>query len=165
MALLEKYSSSGNYQRMPHVLRYAIPLLFIANLQAQTAGLQPFTSDGCSMFPNGSSHQEELWLDCCQAHDAAYWAGGTLDQRDNADQTLRACVASKGETTISWLMLAGVNLGGSPFWPTSFRWGFGWPYLRGYQELSATEIRDVQKGWPTNIDLPAYLQPTQEPTP
>ena len=143
---------------MHHLRRSGLTLLLIFNLPAHAADLLPFTSDGCSMFPNGSIQQQDLWLDCCRAHDAAYWAGGTLDQRNSADLALRTCVASKGENTLSWLMLAGVNFGGSPFWPTTFRWGYGWPYSRGYQTLSSTDIRDIQEGWPKDIPLPAYLQ-------
>ena len=36
-------------------------------------------------------------------------------------------------------MLGGVRVGGSPYWPTQFRWGYGWPYPRGYQALSPDE--------------------------
>lgn len=28
------------------------------------------------------------------------------------------------------LMLAGVRVGGAPWWPTPFRWGYGWPWPR-----------------------------------
>ena len=37
------------------------------------------------------------------------------------------------------LMLAGVRVGGSPFWPTEFRWGYGWPWPRFYGPLDAEE--------------------------
>jgi len=36
-------------------------------------------------------------------------------------------------------MLAGVRVGGMPYLPTPYRWGYGWPYPRLYGELSATE--------------------------
>jgi hypothetical protein len=32
--------------------------------------------------------------------------------------------------------LAGVRVGGSPYFPTFYRWGYGWPYLRGYKAIS-----------------------------
>jgi hypothetical protein len=36
-------------------------------------------------------------------------------------------------------MYEGVRAGGSPWWPTRYRWAYGWPYGRGYQELSDEE--------------------------
>lgn len=120
--------------------------------------LKPFTTDGCSRFPEGTVSQQALWLDCCLAHDAAYWAGGTAQQREEADIELKRCVANKGEQQIAQLMLLGVRMGGSAFWPTAFRWGYGWPYLRGYQELDAMERQAIKHDWPVGVAMPAYLQ-------
>lgn len=36
-------------------------------------------------------------------------------------------------------MRAGVGLGGSPYFPTDFRWGYGWSYVRGYKALTDEE--------------------------
>jgi hypothetical protein len=41
-------------------------------------------------------------------------------------------------------MLAGVRVGGSPYFPTTYRWGYGWPYPRGYKPLSEEEIQEVK---------------------
>lgn len=101
--------------------------------------LDPFTSDGCSSFPDGTLKQRELWLSCCVAHDKAYWIGGTYQERLNADKELETCVAKVGEPEIAKLMLAGVRVGGSPYWPTTYRWGYGWDYPRGYKVLSTEE--------------------------
>ena len=107
--------------------------------------LQPFTTDGCSQFPNGTLKQQDLWLKFCIAHDRKYWAGGTYDERLTADRELRECVASVGEPAIAALMLAGVRVGGSPSWPTHFRWGYGWPYARGYRALTPEEREQARK--------------------
>ncbi|MBV1877320.1 MAG: hypothetical protein KUG79_06735 [Pseudomonadales bacterium] len=104
-----------------------------------------FTSDGCSSFPDGTLKQKDLWLTCCSAHDRAYWQGGTYDDRLQSDKALQACVQKVGEKEIALLMLAGVRVGGSPYLPTSFRWGYGWPYPRGYGELTAHELELVQQ--------------------
>ena len=45
---------------------------------------------------------------------------------------------------IAAIMLAGVRVGASPYWPTRFRWGYGWPYFRGYKPLSTSEKRAVK---------------------
>ena len=107
--------------------------------------LVPFTSDGCSSFPDGTFSQKKLWLSCCVAHDKAYWMGGTFEQRKQADEELQSCVHKVGEETIARLMLAGVRVGGSPYWPTSFRWGYGWSYGRGYQALTEEERQVAEK--------------------
>ena len=105
--------------------------------------LKPFTSDGCSAFPDGTFEQNTLWLSCCVSHDLAYWQGGTYQQRKDADIALKECVAKVGEKQIANLMLAGVRVGGSPFFPTTFRWGYGWPYPKLYGQLSKNEKEQV----------------------
>ena len=107
--------------------------------------LKPFTSDGCSSFPNGTPKQNDLWLACCIVHDKAYWAGGTYEERLAADRELRSCVTAVGEPEIALLMMDGVRVGGTPYLPTRFRWGFGWPYPRGYKALTAKERLQVKE--------------------
>lgn len=115
----------------------------LATDDAQTIALKPFLSDGCSAFPDGTPLQQTLWLECCTNHDLAYWQGGTQAQRSEADLALEACVSKVGEPQIARLMLAGVRVGGSPIWPTQFRWGYGWPYPRTYRELTTSEKAQV----------------------
>jgi hypothetical protein len=38
-----------------------------------------------------------------------------------------------------------VRVGGSPYWPTRFRWGYGWPWPRGYRALTPAERDQIQK--------------------
>ena len=116
-------------------------LFYCAGVQARE--LKPFTSDGCSAFPDGTFHQNELWLNCCVAHDYAYWKGGTYDERKEADEALNKCVSDVGEPEIATIMLAGVRVGGSPIWPTKFRWGYGWPYPRFYKKLTQEELEQI----------------------
>jgi len=127
-------------------------LLFICLLAVTSAAdpadsitIKPFTSDGCSAFPNGTFQHQQLWLACCTAHDYAYWQGGTYDERLAADNALKQCVAKVGEKQIADIMLAGVRVGGTPFLPTRFRWGYGWPYPRGYKALSEQEKQQIQQ--------------------
>lgn len=106
--------------------------------------LKPLTVDGCSVFPDGTLEHRSLWADCCIKHDIAYWQGGTCDDRREADKALKGCVAKVGEPEIAKIMLAGVRVGGTPYLPTSYRWGYGWPYLRGYKELTEEEKLEVK---------------------
>ena len=121
-------------------------LLLLAS--CQTTGnvrIQPFTTDGCSDFPDGTPAHKDLWHRCCVAHDLKYWAGGTFDERLQADLELRSCVSAVGEPAIAELMLAGVRVGGSPWWPSSFRWGYGWPYTNGYRALTQQQQEQVRE--------------------
>jgi hypothetical protein len=104
-----------------------------------------FTTDGCSSFPDGTIDQQTLWLSCCIQHDLAYWKGGSYEQRLESDQLLEQCVSEVGEPEIAKLMLAGVRVGGTPYLPTHFRWGYGWSYLRGYKILTDEEKLDVKQ--------------------
>ena len=125
-------------------MRIIIYLLFsLASVSVHAETIAPFTSDGCSIFPDGTFEQKELWLSCCTAHDYAYWQGGTYENRLIADVQLQQCVAKVGEPQIANLMLTGVRVGGSPYLPTSFRWGYGWSYPRFYQALTIEEKKQI----------------------
>jgi hypothetical protein len=126
---------------MEKLLYIAALLLLPAIVAAEEIDF--FTTDGCSAFPDGNIDQQTLWLGCCIQHDLAYWKGGTYEERLNSDQLLEQCVSKVGEPEIAKLMLAGVRVGGSPYFPTSFRWGYGWPYPRGYKMLSDNEKKQV----------------------
>jgi len=105
--------------------------------------LTPFKSDGCSIFPDGTIAVKDLWLDCCIEHDKAYWQGGTYKEKVTADENLKRCVINIGEPKIAALMKAGVDVGGSAYLPTPFRWGYGWGYSRGYKPLTAIELEKI----------------------
>lgn len=123
--------------------RFLLPLMLFPVLVLADAP-RPFESDGCSAFPDGTAHQNDLWLSCCVAHDYAYWKGGTYQERVAADKELASCVAAVGEPAIARLMLAGVRVGGTPYLPTRFRWGYGWPFPRGYKALTPQELTEVE---------------------
>lgn len=105
-----------------------------------SSSLAPFSSDGCSLFPDGSILTKEDWCECCFQHDIAYWRGGTAQEREQADLNLRQCVLAKsGDETLARLMYEGVRFGGSPYFYSWYRWGYCWPYDRKYQALSEKE--------------------------
>jgi len=110
----------------------------------QADALRPFVSDGCSAFPDGTLKLKALWLSCCRQHDLEYWKGGTHQQRLASDKALELCVANVGEPEVAKLMLLGVRVGGTPYLPTQFRWGYGWPYPRFYGALSEVERQQVE---------------------
>ncbi len=137
------YNFTNTLFRMK-IMRFSpIVLLVILSNTANAENIKPFTSDGCSAFPDGTTKDKKLWLACCKAHDYAYWQGGTYWQRLEADKALQQCVIEAGETSIANLMLAGVRFGGSPYIPSTFRWGYSWPYPRLYKALTADEIKQI----------------------
>lgn len=119
-------------------------MLFILPSVVFAQDLKPFTTDGCSVFPDGNIKHHSLWVNCCIRHDLAYWKGGTYDERNLADQTLKLCVANVGQSKIAAIMMAGVRVGGTPYLPTSYRWGYGWPFFRGYKSLTDDEKIEVK---------------------
>lgn len=122
-------------------------ILFLCHFNSAYSGelIKSFESDGCSVFPDGTLVYKESWLKCCIEHDKAYWQGGSYQQRQVADETLKFCVEKIGRPEIAKIMLNGVRVGGTPYLPTSFRWGYGWPYLRGYKVLTEQEKQQVLK--------------------
>lgn len=122
-----------------------ILLFLICAACASRPRLLPFATDGCSLFPDGPSENDELWLECCKKHDFKYWMGGPKADRLKADMELRDCVAAVGRPKTAKWMLRGVRAGGTPYLPTRFRWGYGWRYLRGYRALTEDEKKLIDK--------------------
>ena len=88
----------------------------------------PFTTDGCSAWP------DHTWSDCCVEHDIIYWCGGNAELRRRADGGLRDCVAQRGHPSVAEVMHFGVRLGGAPWLPFSWRWGYGWDWPYRYDD-------------------------------
>ena len=113
---------------------------------ASTHALSDFATDGCSLFPDGDAAVPTRWCDCCVSHDIAYWRGGTADERKSADEALRGCVLARtGRPALANAMVRGVRIGGMPMFPSSFRWGYGWNYGRGYQPLLPEEQQQADE--------------------
>jgi hypothetical protein len=124
-------------------------LLFFMTLSspcfAQEA-LSPFTTDGCSRFPDRSPLGKSDWCGCCVQHDLAYWRGGSAEARLWADNELSACVQrSSGNKALAGLMFNGVRAGGGPYFHTSYRWGYGWTFGKGYAALTPEEVALADK--------------------
>jgi len=108
------------------------------------SGLQPFSSDGCSLFPDASVISESDWCSCCFEHDLQYWRGGTSEERESSDRALRDCVLQKtGNEALATAMYHGVRAGGSPYFYSWYRWGYGWSFDRKYQALTPDESKSA----------------------
>src|SRR5690606_9265825 len=124
---------------------------------AQANTLKPFTTDGCSLFLDGPPGQPNLWRHCCVAHDLAYWQGGNKADRQRADAAILACVSAVEHPGIAQHMHANVRWGGSPYWFSNYRWGYGWNYFdgfwpRGYKLPSAAEQAQIDAQMPAALE-------------
>jgi protein tyrosine phosphatase (PTP) superfamily phosphohydrolase (DUF442 family) len=128
------------------VLLTLLVLSWLGPFDALAADPSPFTSDGCSLFPDGTIKDRTKWCDCCLEHDKAYWQGGTADERKNADKILRDCVLERTrDKNLAETMYLGVRAGGHPAFPAWYRWAYGWPYGRGYKPLTDSEKQQVRE--------------------
>ncbi|WP_341676767.1 hypothetical protein [Niveibacterium sp. SC-1] len=94
-----------------------------------------FTTDGCSMWPDGN------WQGCCVRHDEDYWCGGEDAAREASDGAFRQCVSEANSPVLAGFMYWGVRAGGAPMLPVPWRWGYGWEYGQG-QDVQAQRGRD-----------------------
>lgn len=130
--------------RFPNFPHHTVPVacIFVAVLSACSASdtLQPFSTDGCSLFPDRAPIGRADWCHCCIVHDLAYWRGGTSEIRLHADEELKACVhKASGSAILAQVVFVGVRAGGGPYLPMSYRWGYGWPFGRPYKQLTLEE--------------------------
>jgi hypothetical protein len=95
-----------------------------ATCQARRARVppRPFTTDGCTLTPDGT------WQRCCVEHDMVYWCGGRADERRDADETLRSCLASATDRARATIYYHGVRAAAAPWLPVPWRWAYGWPW-------------------------------------
>ena len=96
---------------------------------------EPFRTDGCSIWPDGM-FTGETWQACCVAHDITYWCGGSEQDRDDADDELGRCVGEHYKRWMGALMKPGVCVGGAPWIPAYWRWGYGHAYPAGYSDAT-----------------------------
>jgi hypothetical protein len=102
--------------------------------------LIPFVSDGCTNSPDGDFGDSIRWLGCCYVHDQRYYAGGTENDRLDADIELGHCIQRlSGSESLASIYFTAVRLAGGPERDTDYRWGSGWPYGRGYAPLTTQE--------------------------
>jgi hypothetical protein len=141
------------FMRAPGLLT----LLFIAST-SQASNLKPFATDGCSMWIDGTIEQPNLWRHCCVAHDLDYWQGGSEAQRKKSDENIQACVKAALGPGMANYMYSNVRWGGSPYWMSTYRWGYGWDYLdvlwpRGYKLPTPEEQAKIDQLLPAAHQL------------
>ncbi|MDB5105124.1 MAG: hypothetical protein JWP91_2813 [Fibrobacteres bacterium] len=140
-----------NRRRLRHLP--AVLVIILLSACSRHPRLSPFTTDGCSLFPDGDSQRGESWCECCVDHDYAYWKGGKDSERRAADSALGACVyRHTGDSVLADMVYAGTRAGGSGYFPTWYRWGYGWPYGA---EAVPDSVRQREIGRQPPMDLQA----------
>lgn len=115
-------------------------------LSDKPSTLNAFETDGCSAYPDGFPHtSENEWLHCCMAHDMKYWIGGTYEEKQQADAELGLCVSEATNDYHGPLMEFGVSIGGSAFFNTSWRWGYGWENPLLYGPLTSLQQEELNQ--------------------
>ena len=120
--------------------------------------LKPFTTDGCSLWVDGTPEHPNLWRHCCVAHDLDYWKGGSEAQRKQSDENIQACVKAAQGPGMADYMYKNVRWGGSPYWMNYYRWGYGWNYFdgtwpRGYKIPTSEEQQLIDQAMPAALQV------------
>src|SRR5665647_529188 len=134
-------------------LLISIFLLAAAITSVSAREIKPFTTDYCTGYFEGTRSHPGLWKDCCLEHDLYFWAGGSSQERNQADKRLRACVADKGTPIHARLIYWGVKLGSkSPIKIKGKHWGNGLSDSPTYLSLTPEQVRviegELNKGYP-----------------
>lgn len=132
-------------------------VLFIAHA-GHANELKPFTTDGCSLWIDGTLDQPNLWRHCCVAHDLDYWQGGSEEQRKKSDERIQTCVKEAQGSGMADYIYNNVRWGGSPYWVNYYRWGYGWDYLdgrwpRGYKVPTSEEQLLITHAMPAALKV------------
>lgn len=141
----------------PHFI-LLLALLFLSGCVSRQT-LHPFTTDECSASSEGTTEDPHAWCSCCVEHDIAYWRGGKRSERSAADSNFKACITARGYPKRAILMHAAVRVWGSAYLPFPWRWGYGWPLMRGYPSLSEQDNR-IADSLLTTDDCNAVLRST-----
>lgn len=110
--------------------------------------LRPFSTDGCSLAPNGIPKLLlDSWVECCIEHDVKYWPGGTLDDKNRADLELKECISNTGSPRVAELYYITVSTLTGAMVPATYRWGYGWEKKRDFRPLTSWETKQVVDQW------------------
>jgi hypothetical protein len=115
--------------------------------------LLPFQTDYCTGYTEGTLSDPTAWKDCCLTHDLFFWAGGTIENRDQADHELLTCVEETGHPYQAHLIYLAVRAGSrSPIKIKGKQWNNGWSGREDALPLTPIEIDQIEN----EISKPDY---------
>lgn len=87
---------------------------------------KPENSDGCTLvspyFKYLTKEDSIPFKQCCIEHDKAYYYGGDVKLRKEADKKLRKCIIEHGYPVLAWIMYIAVRVFSGPKMPFSWSW-------------------------------------------
>ena len=99
--------------------------------QIQPSDLRAFTTDGCSGgFPEGPPGHPNLWCDCWRRARPDLLEGRHMGAASSGGREAQGMRDGEAPGVDRHGDEAGVRVGGTPYLPTSYRWAYGWPFLR-----------------------------------
>lgn len=121
-------------------------LLFLSlAVNASESKLIPFETDYCTNYREGTSSNPYQWKHCCLIHDMYFWAGGSKQDRYNADLELKTCIEKTGAFNHARLMFLAVRAGSyAPIKYSKKKWNHGWKGRGNYAALSSEDIDRVE---------------------
>lgn len=129
---------------------FTFPFLTCAN----ASQLRPFETDYCTNYAEGTRSQPELWKHCCLIHDLNFWAGGTKQDRYDADWGLRHCVEESGAYYRARLIYYAVRAGSySPIKFPDKKWNNGWKERPDFQALTQEDIDIIENELSSGYDF------------
>jgi hypothetical protein len=143
-------------------------LLLIFQIQSphlHAQGINPFSSDGCTLAPDGTFSRPSLWQECCIVHDLWYWGGGSKNLRSAVDKNLKSCIEAKAGALVANLFSLGVEIGSySPFKLKNKKWGNAWSLSSKpvYQDLNLDQKKKLLIYLEGYSKFPALIQPYKD---
>ena len=122
-----------------------VSLLSLNSVIANDVRLNSFSTDFCTNYAEGTKEEPDLWKHCCLMHDLYFWAGGTKDDRLDADRELKTCIEATGASQIARLVYLAVRAGSySPIKYPDKKWNNGWVDRKEFDPLSSEELEMIE---------------------
>lgn len=111
------------------MIKYIMLIVLIYSFSASAFSssriVKNFCTDGCTSV----NDLDPEFIHCCVSHDLAYYKGGTIQEKDKADASLRVCIqqsTSGFDLFSSSFGVATTDFGGEG----ETGWGYGWGSTR-----------------------------------
>lgn len=105
--------------------------------------LKSFETDYCTMFIDGPIGSSGIWKHCCLEHDLRYWFGGSQEDMDAADFSIKECVTKVAGNSWGNFVYRGIRLGHFSPIKNKYKWGWAWSEKRAISPLTTEESEYV----------------------
>jgi hypothetical protein len=135
-------------------MKYLLIFFLISFGSVQASELKPFKTDYCTNYVEGTLKHPTAWKHCCLMHDMYFWAGGTSQERVEADLGLKTCIEKTGHSLQAQIMYSAIRLSShSPIKYPDKRWGNGWKDREDFVKLTDLEIEEIESELQSGYDF------------